>query len=80
MGDGVAIRTVRYLYFLPYAGPNRDLAEKPTKFFDLAEDPYQFQNRAGDGANTEAARDMEIARDLDARLRQWHAAIPRMAE
>ena len=41
-------------------------------FFDLARDPYQLQNLAGD--NTHA----DMALDLDVRLREWDTSTPWM--
>jgi len=71
-GGGAAIRTRGHMYFLPFAGHDHALADKPSQFFDLTQDPYQLQNMAGHDAQT------EVARDLDARLRQWNAATPWM--
>lgn len=69
---GVAIRTLRHLYFLPFAGRNHALADKPTQFFDLDHDPYQIRNMAMGGEQAEPAQ------SLDATLRQWDAAVPWM--
>ena len=70
--QGVAIRTTGHVYYLPFSGPDRALADEPEQFFDLTEDPYQLQDLSGSGRST------SIARDLDQRLRQWHASLPWM--
>jgi len=73
---GVAIRTPAHLYGLGWAQPgnglwaNRALAELPHYFFDLRRDPYQLQPLS---VACEAAA---TARELDCRLREWHASMP----
>jgi choline-sulfatase len=70
--NGVAIRTPRYVYSLPWAQadgaphPTRTLAAMPDQFFDLHTDPYQLHPLSieGDFAS--------LARELDGRLRHWH--------
>jgi arylsulfatase A-like enzyme len=70
---GAAIRTNRHLYFLPYAGEDRQLADRPNQFFDLDADPWQRCNMA------QTAQDSSLAGELDAQLRQWDAETPWMA-
>ena len=69
---GTAIRTPDHMYYVPYAGSDHTLAHEPEQFFDLARDPYQLQNLAGD--NTHA----DMALDLDVRLREWDTSTPWM--
>ena len=57
---------------MPFDGDNHTLVAEPAMFFDLFMDPYQLQNLAG------TAQPNDIARDLDARLRQWDKATPWM--
>ena len=70
-GAGVAIRTPDQLCYLPYAGGHR-LAAHPTMVYDLAEDPYQFDNLAQAGALPSSAVEPE------ALLRAWDAVTPWM--
>jgi arylsulfatase A-like enzyme len=72
-GEGVAIRTLEHLYYLPFAGDRRQLAGTPAQCFDLRDDPYQQRNLA------RAVPAPGAARELDERLRQWHAETPWMA-
>ena len=71
--SGVAVRTTTHMYFLPFGDSGKALADKPTEFYDLVEDPYQLDNLAGQGRNT------DIAEKLDGYLRGWDAATPWMA-
>jgi len=73
MRRSVAIRAPGHLYVLPYGEGNQTLASKPTQFFDLAEDPFQLQNRAGENPLPDPVP------ELDRRLRQWDADTPWMA-
>ncbi len=73
-GGGVAVRTTDHVYFLPYVDSDHGLSAHATQFYDLRGDPYQRRNMAGAGAQTEAAR------NLDAELRRWDAAIPWAAQ
>lgn len=70
--EGACIRSPRYSYFLPYAGPDKSFADKPKAFYDLEADPLQARNLAGVPGHEKAAA------DLDARLRAWDARIPWM--
>ena len=70
---GVAIRTLNHMYYLPYEGDNRQLAQNPSQFFDLAHDPYQLRNLAGEAPMPAPAG------ELDDTLRRWSAEIPWMA-
>lgn len=72
-GEGTAIRTPTHLYALPAGRPGRRLGAKPHLFFDLTRDPYQLRNLAGSGEQRADAR------DLDRRLRRWHAATAWLA-
>jgi choline-sulfatase len=72
-GGGAGIRTVSHMYFLPFAGPDRLLADRPAQFYDLTADPYQMRNLA------EAEPLPEIAAELDSLLRAWDRATPWMA-
>lgn len=70
-GWGIAVRSPRYLYALPWedlSAPEaqREPAEKPFQFFDVENDPYQLDNLAG---SSHAA---DVAAELDAVLRRWH--------
>jgi choline-sulfatase len=69
-GDGVGLRTPQHLYGLPGSRTPGMLGAAPHYFHDLAADPWQLDNRAATG------RDTECARDLDRRLRAWHGATP----
>jgi len=71
---GAAIRSPGHLCFLPFVQGTHQLADQPTKLFDLAEDPYELQNRAGDPAAVAEARELVTA------LREWDAATPWMTE
>lgn len=73
-GGGVAIRTLNHMYYLPFQDANHRLAAAPSRFFDLADDPYQLRNLSEqDPAPTPA-------QELDERLRRWSAEIPWMKE
>jgi choline-sulfatase len=71
---GIAIRTPTHVYGIPWAdkgttvGRHRQLAAEPDMFFDLTADPYQMHRLAVNGEHA------GLARELDARLRQWHAS------
>lgn len=71
-GGGIGIRTLTHMYFLPFKGDNHQLAERPSQFFDLVDDPYQQHNLAG-GDPLPAP-----AEELDDALRQWNAETPWM--
>jgi arylsulfatase A-like enzyme len=73
-GRGVGIRTPTQLYSLPFVVGSRQLDETPDMFFDLSADPYQMHNLAGTDDQ------VDIARDLDRRLRAWDARTPWMGE
>jgi arylsulfatase A-like enzyme len=73
-GRGVGIRTPTHLYGLPFVVDGRQLAEMPDMFFDLATDSYQLHNLA------ETREQVEVAQDLDRRLRAWDAHTPWMGE
>jgi arylsulfatase A-like enzyme len=68
----VGIRTPTHLYGLPFVESTRQLAGAPDMFFDLAADPYQLHNLAG------TREQVEVAQDLDRRLREWDARTPWM--
>ncbi len=63
---GVAIRTLRHMYFLPYTGRARELSDRPAQVFDLLDDPCELTNLAAGPLPAEA-------RELDRLLREWHA-------
>lgn len=75
MHDGIGIRTPRHLYGLPVGTGEaaQTLPASPNMFYDLACDPCQMSNLAGD------TQHLEVARDLHARLQQWHNRTPWMA-
>ncbi len=73
-GDGAAIRTVSHMYFLPFCGQEHTLADTPTQFYDLGQDPYQLNNLAG------RRWQEETGLALDTRLRQWHQTTPWMVD
>ena len=65
------IRTPNYLYALPLNG-DRSPGDAPQHFYAMADDPYQLNNLA------DRAAEYPVTRELDARLRAWHAATPWM--
>ena len=71
-GNGVGIRAPNHLYFLPFAGDDHALAQRPTQFYCLDSDPYQLDNRA------EQEGDSDVAKTLDSTLREWDRATPWM--
>ncbi|MCF7853878.1 MAG: sulfatase-like hydrolase/transferase [Candidatus Pacebacteria bacterium] len=71
-GGGAAVRTPGDMYYLEFADTDHRLADAPSQWFDVVEDPYQLRNLAEDNG------DGENARELDERLRRWHAEIPWM--
>ena len=76
-GGGVAIRTPTATLSIPWAefersdpyGP-RDLADRATRLWDNAEDPYQSVNLADHSETPSWAEPLETA------LRDWHARTP----
>lgn len=72
-GRGVGIRTPSCLYGLPFRRGSHDLDDAPHYVWDLADDPFEMRNLAGNGAQP------EVTRDLDRRLREWHARTPWMS-
>lgn len=72
-GRGVGIRTPTLLYGLPFSRGTRDLAAAPHYVWDLAADPFELHNLAG------SSELPEVTRDLDRRLRDWHAHTPWLA-
>lgn len=66
---GAGIRTPRYLYFASWE-EKRALAAKPSQFYDLMSDPYQFDNLAG------RATQRDVQEALGARLQAWHERTP----
>jgi arylsulfatase A-like enzyme len=73
-GRGAGIRTPTHLYSLPFVVSGRQLAQTPDMFFDLSTDPYQMHNLV------ETREQVEVAQDLDRRLREWDARTPWMGE
>jgi choline-sulfatase len=73
-GRGVGIRTRTHLYGLPFVEGTHDLAAAPHYFWDVERDPYQLRDLAGTGEQ------VEVAADLDRRLRAWDARTPWMQE
>jgi len=71
-GNGVGIRTLEHLYFLPFAGNDHALSDRPAQFYCLGSDPYQLDNRA------EQERDSAFAKTLDTTLREWDGVTPWM--
>jgi choline-sulfatase len=69
-GGGAAVRTPDHMYYLPFADTGRELAARPSQFFDLTDDPYQLRNLA------EETPLPGIARELDQTLRRWDARTP----
>jgi len=69
--QGVAVRSLDHMYFLPFEDDSRALAEDPTQFYDLEADPYEMRNLAEEPAS-------DTARALDATLREWDASTPWM--
>jgi choline-sulfatase len=68
--EGAGVRTKDYMYFIPFSSESRQLCDKPDRFYDLAKDPYQFENLAAH------VDDYKIARELDSLIRNWDARIP----
>jgi hypothetical protein len=60
------------MYFLPYTGPKRTLAESPSQIFNLVDDPHQLDNLALQDTAVDAML------DLDRNLRDWDAVTPWM--
>jgi choline-sulfatase len=73
-GRWVGIRAPTHLYGLPFVDGSRQLADSSDLFFDLVADPYQMRNLAG------TRKQVDVARDLDRRLREWDAHTPWMDE
>ncbi len=70
-GHSIALRTPDYLYTLPM-NQEHELGDAPRQCYAMADDPYQMRNLA------DHAADVPVSRNLDARLRAWHAATPWM--
>jgi len=71
-GRGVAIRTLKHMYFLPFESSNHDLGKDPSQFFDLVHDPYQLRNLVEEDSLPAPVR------QLDEALRRWGAVVPWM--
>jgi arylsulfatase A-like enzyme len=69
---GVAVRTADRMAFLPFGADGRTPARAATQAFDLAEDPYEFDNLA----HSSTARGA-IAPLVDL-VQAWHARTPFM--
>ncbi len=70
-GGGAAIRTRDRMCFVRFGEDGRTLSEAPAQYYNLAEDPYEFENLAGSSAASDAT-----ALELMATLRDWDAATP----
>ncbi len=70
----IAIRSPRYIYELPLAGRGVPPGDRPTRFFDLADDPWEMRNLAPEGGVASEAD----AAELDRLLREWDARTPWM--
>jgi len=68
--DGIGLRTPTHLYGLPCPANAVEPGASPHYFHDLTADPWQLDNLAG------GERQRELAGELDARLRAWHARTP----
>lgn len=68
--DGCGIRTATHLLGMPWGETPRELGPRPHYFYDLTQDPYQLDNRAGKDADT------PLARDLARKLQAWLARTP----
>ena len=71
--DGVSALTPTLLYGLRSAAAPAALAAAPHYVWDLAADPFELHNLAG------SSELPEVTRDLDRRLRDWHAHTPWLA-
>ena len=88
--SGAAIRSVDYLYALPFAEQRGPMADRPTQLFDMNADPSQLNNlvnKNADGTDAAATNDVDTlaasrpaVAELDAVLRTWNDQTPWMAE
>ncbi|MEX0746092.1 MAG: sulfatase-like hydrolase/transferase [Phycisphaeraceae bacterium] len=68
--EGCGVRTPTQLLGVPWAEDRRSLADRPHRFHDLPQDPWQLDNQVGSAAWARPVR------ELEAQLRQWDQRTP----
>lgn len=74
VGRGAAIRTPTHMCSVPFADEEKKLGDKPNQLYDLASDPYELRNLAGDESYN------AVAQGFVSRLREWDAVTPWMVD